>query len=431
MPFDLTPDAYLKLNENDLKLRKEALESYKLQQEIQDAQKGKLINRLGSNLGVATVVVGIIASLVGLIVSILNLTEEQKKNTAAIELQARQFKLQAQTQTEEQKKNTAAIELQSEQIALQTQKQSEETQQEEQKEFNDLLRGATDAKASPVQRVPLIWALQKYWKPEHELVLANALASIIANDNDRAVMESCAEVIGHAYEKDTPEPVQNRLKELLYGNPAGVIGVVMRFENLIWDRHNPGITNPDASQPGNGTDWIHDPRFDLRIFYIGEAVRKNWENLKGANFQKAQLPRILLYEAHVEDANLEEAILSGGRLFKTHFDRAKMSKVHLEGAYLAGAFFNDAHLEGAFLGPPSPADIPKEPEHLDHTDLENTNFTGAHLKGADLRNADLKGAVLDGADVTGAILEGALVNLGALEKSKGKYTGNPKIQMPQ
>jgi hypothetical protein len=96
-----------------------------------------------------------------------------------------------------------------------------------------LLREATDEKASPSQRVPLIWTLQKYWKPEYELVLANALTSMIANDDDRSVMESCAEVIGHAYEEPTPEPEQNRLKELLYGNPDGLIGVVMRTENLI------------------------------------------------------------------------------------------------------------------------------------------------------------------------------------------------------
>ena len=51
MRFDLTPKAYLELNENEIKKRKEAFEAYKLQQEIQDARKWKLINRLGSNLG--------------------------------------------------------------------------------------------------------------------------------------------------------------------------------------------------------------------------------------------------------------------------------------------------------------------------------------------------------------------------------------------
>src|SRR5260370_35279019 len=76
----------------------------------------------------------------------------------------------------------------------------------------------------------MIWALQKYWKPDYELVLANALASLIANDFDRAVMESCAEGIGHAYEKETPEKDQIRLRDLLYGDKKGNIGVETHFD---------------------------------------------------------------------------------------------------------------------------------------------------------------------------------------------------------
>jgi hypothetical protein len=412
MPLDMTPEDYLKLTEDKVKKRKDAFEAFKLEQEVRESLKWKWIGKLGSSLGVVTIVVGIIASLVGVMLNTCSLKEEQNKNREAFTNQTDQIKLQI------------------DQLKLQTQKQDEETKQAEQKDFNDLLRGATDAKTSPAQRVPLIWALQKYWKPDYELVLANALASMIANDSDRSVMESCAEVIGHAYEEDTPEPVQDRLKELLYGNRRGVIGVVMRTENLIWDRLKTGITNPDASDTTNASDWVHDPHYELRIFYICEAVRKNWENLREANFNKASLPRILLYQAQVQDANLEEADLSGGRLFGTHFERASMSKVHLEGANLAGAFFNGAHLEKAFLGPPKATDIAKEPDHLDHTDLENANFSDAYLTGADLRKANLKGAILNNADLTDANLEGAVVAKQALEKGRGKYTGNP-IEPPQ
>ena len=39
---------------------------------------------------------------------------------------------------------------------------------------------------------------------------------MIANDNDEEVMESCAEVIGHAYEENTPLTDQIRLRELLH-----------------------------------------------------------------------------------------------------------------------------------------------------------------------------------------------------------------------
>ena len=82
-------------------------------------------------------------------------------------------------------------------------KANADIREKETKEFNDLLKGAADAAAPVAQRVPLIWALHRYWDSEHELVLANALSALVANDKDRAVMESAAEVIGHAYERNT------------------------------------------------------------------------------------------------------------------------------------------------------------------------------------------------------------------------------------
>ena len=67
MPHDKTPDDYLEMTEDELKRRKEAFEAYKLQQEVQETLKWKWIAKLGSSLGVVTIVVGIIASLFGLI----------------------------------------------------------------------------------------------------------------------------------------------------------------------------------------------------------------------------------------------------------------------------------------------------------------------------------------------------------------------------
>jgi hypothetical protein len=56
MPLDKTPDDYLEMTEDELKGRKEAFEAYKLQQEVQETLKWKWITKLGSSLGVVTIV---------------------------------------------------------------------------------------------------------------------------------------------------------------------------------------------------------------------------------------------------------------------------------------------------------------------------------------------------------------------------------------
>ena len=58
MPLDKTPDDYLEMTEDELKRRKEAFEAYKLQQEVQETLKWKWITKLGSSLGVVTIVIG-------------------------------------------------------------------------------------------------------------------------------------------------------------------------------------------------------------------------------------------------------------------------------------------------------------------------------------------------------------------------------------
>jgi hypothetical protein len=83
MPLDKTPDDYLEMTEDELKRRKEAFEAYKLQQEVQETLKWKWIAKLGSSLGVVTIVVGIIASLFGLMLNTCSLREEQTRPAIA------------------------------------------------------------------------------------------------------------------------------------------------------------------------------------------------------------------------------------------------------------------------------------------------------------------------------------------------------------
>jgi uncharacterized protein YjbI with pentapeptide repeats len=374
MAQDPTLDDYFGMSKEEAEKRKTALEAFKLQQEVIQSPKEKRRTKIAANLGIITVAVGIVGGILGLVFS---------AQTTANQVEESRFKARVEDQTE----------------------------------FNSLLKDATNCANPASQRVPLIFSLQKYWRVEYELPVANALASMIANEDDQAIMEACAETIGNAYDENTPKDTQVRLRELLYGTLGGKIGVVMRIENLIYDRHKGTFSRLDDSHPDNERDWTKDPHYNLRIFYIGESVRKNWENLQEANFEKDSLPFILLYAAHAEGANFSGTDMRGGRIFGTHFDNAKMNNVNLRGADLSGADFKFAGLESAFFGPPDPQDIPREPKLIDGTRLDHTKLTGAHFVGATLNKADFTNADLTGADLRGADLSGADFKFAGLESA--------------
>ena len=59
------PDDYLKLPEAEIKMRKEALETYKLQQEIIDSTKKSWFQQSAAKMPTYSLLVGILVSLVG------------------------------------------------------------------------------------------------------------------------------------------------------------------------------------------------------------------------------------------------------------------------------------------------------------------------------------------------------------------------------
>jgi hypothetical protein len=309
--------------------------------------------------------------------------------------------------------------IQNEQLQLQNQLRADALRQADQKAFDDLLRSATDNSISAVQRIPLISTLQRFWKPDYELSLAYALGSIIAYADDRSIMEVSADVIGHAYEKSSPESDQYRLRSLLYGDAHGKIGVLMEVKELLEIRHDTEMKDSKGRTIYTPV-LMYDPRFNLSQFYFREAIRNNSENLRDANFKGAYLPHIYLTEANAQDADFEGANLTDAILSESHFERANLSKAELSGSKLIGAHFNSAHLEEANF-----QSFDNQPANL-----ENADLTGAYLHGAKLGNADLKGAKFQNADVSDADFEGAIVSKSELRKSSGKYNGNPKLILP-
>jgi hypothetical protein len=412
MASELSLEEYTKLSEVDLAARMKAMQAYKLQREIYSGDTKSFWQWLSTNAATLSVLLGIAISALSVISTLGELKDQNKKTELAFQNQSTE------------------IQARLEQLRLQVVKLNYDKQQDELKHFDELLRGASDGRACTSQRVALIWALEKYWTPAYELILANALASMIAVDPDQAVMESCAEVIGNAYGEKTPAEDQVRLRDLLYGDKTGNIGVVLRMENLIWERDDPSASTAYATDSlikrARARLKENKDLLKMRVFYIGEAIRKNWRNLTEVNLEKTILPNIFLYQAEMASANLQEAILIGAHFFGADLQHANLNGAHLEGANLEGAKLTGAFLENAYLTPPEPEEVVHEPDRLDHTSLKGAQLKDAHLKGAFLVMADLTGAVLDGADLTDANLTGAIVSKKALEKTVGTFIGNPQ-----
>ena len=121
-------------------------------------------------------------------------------------------------------------------------------------------------------------------------------------------------------------------------------------------------------------------------------------NLRGAYLEPSnQGQPTLLFEANLNEADLQEAYMKQAGLYGAFLQRANLRGAHLEeadlnGAHLEGAHLQEAHLTGA---------------QLHHAHLEGADFTGASLEGADLSDAYLEGAIFTNADLTGAILQRA------------------------
>jgi uncharacterized protein YjbI with pentapeptide repeats len=107
---------------------------------------------------------------------------------------------------------------------------------------------------------------------------------------------------------------------------------------------------------------------------------------------------------HLEQANLQEALLHQAALCQAHMDGA-----NLQGARLANAFLNDAHLAGANL-----QFAILSCAYLAVADMQGANLSYAHVEGADMR-----GANLDGANIAGTLLQGADLWTATLQGAKG------------
>lgn len=355
---------------------------------------------------------------------------------------------------------------------LQSQRAKEDIDAAQAKQFADLIQAAADSKRGAGERIAAIWLLQRYWqKPERERtdVLANALCGIIADEGDVSVMAACSEVIGHAYNKDTPRLIRQSLKIVLFGEwegmrtrplgaPTGpqdyLVGAILRTLNLISAKATPdGKSNELVEErtkflcqaiegcredlQGVLFSEAHLAGIDLSGAFLAQAnfagadltgARFYRADLREASFQDANLENAVLYQAHLEGANLTGANLKKADLSRAHLEGAQLPRnlidAQLEGAHLKGVDLSNAQLERANL----------QRSDLEGADLQNANLDGAHLQGADLTKTNLKGAKFVKADFTGTKLDGAdldgatVGDQNALKDALGTFQGKFRVE---
>ena len=121
-------------------------------------------------------------------------------------------------------------------------------------------------------------------------------------------------------------------------------------------------------------------------------------SLAVADLEQANLSHANLSEAFLQDANLSKTDLSHANLRKTWLGHAKnLKEANLICAAMQEANLHYADLEGCSL----------QGVNLSNAGLERAKLKGAHLKGSDLREADLRGADLTDSDLSDTCLAGA------------------------
>jgi pentapeptide repeat protein len=151
--------------------------------------------------------------------------------------------------------------------------------------------------------------------------------------------------------------LQGIMRDSANDQPA-VVDILSAFVRV----HAPA---PDLARNGSFTGKPADPPVDIQTALTVLARRDQARDGEGL--------------VDLSQANLNWAVLSGGRLRRADLVGAYLVGAYLIGADLAGAGLGDADLDGAYL---TGADLTR-------VDLRGARLPGANLGGADLRSADL------------------------------------------
>lgn len=165
-----------------------------------------------------------------------------------------------------------------------------------------------------------------------------------------------------------------------------------------------------------------------------DGKQANLENadLSGTKLYKAELKMARLRGAILEHAELEEANLDAADLRGANLTEARLESAFLKSANLQSAILEGANLEGVSLFEANLKNATLKMANLEDAcmidaNLENANFEGASLlfaeiDGANLKNTNFKNALLNGASLEGVYIDGT--NLTGADLSDAIFNGN-------
>jgi Pentapeptide repeats (8 copies) len=216
---------------------------------------------------------------------------------------------------------------------LAQQRTSQETDSHN-KALQTALDMATDNKGQADRRISGINQLRRFWanQADEQVVAATLSAILILPDSvvDAAPARcAAAEAIGAAYGINgagtgVDRARADRIAQLLYGNSEGNWGLVSH-ENYLLRRALDRDSNPTRVADIRKNDSLAvNLACDTPLGATREAIRKNWEYLRGVNLQYTDLSYALLYEA-----DLSGALLMGAYLSNTMFRCANLSGADL------------------------------------------------------------------------------------------------------
>ncbi len=198
--------------------------------------------------------------------------------------------------------------------------------------LNKAIESAT-SEGSQIRRIAGIWQMNQYWKEERfeETMAATLTAALIgtkdnagAKDSDGLYRCAAAEVIGNAI--DGPESYSTgldaarseRIAHLLYGDRSGRLGLVSELNREL-----------RGSEPQQILKTCENFTDISALDATREAIRKNWEYLRGVNLDTTDLTGIPLYSADLDSALLRGADLHSATLRCANLNAADLTMADL------------------------------------------------------------------------------------------------------
>lgn len=210
--------------------------------------------------------------------------------------------------------------------------------------LNQAFVNATDSEdtpASEARRIAATWQLNQFWQmhdEQDEIVIPPFLVAELSikgggNQNVRcAAVAAIGNLFSDKYVEAVGEKRFERVRRLLFGDKDGAIGQLVRMNVLL------KLETQDSNPVQECDNSLSVGPLDA----TREAIRLNWNYLRRANLQGADLNGVRLYDADLAYASLKNVNLSGASFYC-----ANLYGANFEGSNLAGTDFTYANVRGA------------------------------------------------------------------------------------